>query len=193
LEKILILVYGGLTQNNGKACGLNTKKRCDKLLQIVALNKDKQFSILLAAGNDPKHPWRPPLKQVMKIYLEPKLEGLYSTGEIDYVPSIILVPYDAWNTANESLAAAQWMLEKGYRECCVVSSLFHMLRIELVWYLIDRIAIHPVTVKDEVVSIPYEMAALVKLLVKDRPMIRRNMRQNKIFDRPVQPDAVIPI
>ena len=145
MEKTCIIVYGGDSHNHGNSCGLETTGRLGALIDFIYYNHAKSFIIILAAGRDPNKPEHQALKVIMKGWLQTRLSQMYASGEISTMPTIVLAPDDVWGTFNESLAAAAVLKKYGAKECWVVSSLYHIPRILLIWRMIGGYTIHHIS------------------------------------------------
>jgi hypothetical protein len=185
METMYILLYGGDTCFNGKRLGLESLLRLRELLRFIYNNPQYRFKILLAAGSHPVHKEYPLLKKVLEeramqfLYIMKKLKA------ITYLPTITLIEPDVWNTSNESLATAKFLNHIGQSNLFVVSSMAHKKRILKIWSYIGEFDItfigatsefYPETSKvhsGELYQLLYEKLAIVKVLLKDRPLLQK--------------------
>lgn len=129
METKYILLYGGNTTNEGTVLGLDTQRRCNKLIDIATKNPDTTFIVFLAAGIRPDKKQYPQLKYVMQNYLQSKgLENI----------TVIICIVDGWTTFYESIAAFDTMQRHPIETLYVLSSWYHLPRIVVIWKLLRK-------------------------------------------------------
>ncbi len=108
-EKEYVLPYGGDTRDNGTALGPGAKLREKRLIDFIVEHPLTRWVILLAPGHHPMHRDWPMLKVITEKSVTEKLSELYQSGKITYIPEIVLMEDDVWNSSNESVAVARFL------------------------------------------------------------------------------------
>lgn len=158
MKKIPFVLYAGDSEQEGTRCGIETIRRSNRAIDFINLNTSKCLAIILGAGIRPDKPNYPPLKKVMKNFLEEKLP----------IFPIITVEKDGWGTFRESLAIYDGLQKCNENEIYVCSSWYHLPRIRLIWFIISegKVKIKSVSAPSpRLSSIPKEMLSFIKVFL----------------------------
>ncbi len=156
-----VIVYAGETEQDGKECGPETRRRCERAIELAHQIKNKGDSVymIFAAGIRPDKPHYPQLKEMMQRYVRTNLPASFP---IDTVTT----ETDAWGTFTESKSAEIEIKNQQISEVYVVSSWYHIPRIILIWKLIGNYKIHPIAAKSpKVQSFFLELLKMIKVCI----------------------------
>ncbi len=158
MKKIPFVLYAGDSEQEGTQCGIETTRRANKAIDFIKINSNKCSAIILGAGIRPDRPNYPLLKQVMEIFLKPKLP---------FIP-IIVSKKDGWGTFRESLSIYEELKKCNAKEIYVCSSWYHLPRILLIWLIISKGTIKVYTVSADsprLLSVFKEMLSIIKVFI----------------------------
>jgi hypothetical protein len=168
LKKIPYVIYAGDSEQDGSQCGPETVRRIEYGIQFIESRADQRFVVVLAAGTRPDKKEYPPLKEVMRSYLERRLAVEMEHSRLSKMPDIVIAQKDGWGTLEESIAAFEELRRLDAREAYVESSWYHVPRILIIWSLISLRSLKVRAVwapSPRMFSVLKELASLVKLAI----------------------------
>lgn len=119
--------------------GESGRERCDTAIDIIPSDR-RNYTVLLAAGADPKHPSEPWLNEKMFTYLINALvakkytdhgDGHLSREQQDVY--LVKTTKNCWGTFEETIACIAYLRSKGLINIRLLSTSWHMPRILRIW------------------------------------------------------------
>jgi hypothetical protein len=127
-----ILVYGGKSQHNGKACGIDTQRYCEEACQLIIQHPEILFTVFIATEK-PDGPAFHFFKMTIRKYVQDKLAVLKMSNEEFKMPHVFVTDISHWHSGKE-IEDTLFILDKGkFTDLYIISHWKKLLLITTMW------------------------------------------------------------